>query len=80
MGWMITCKEATLYISQKEEGKLSWPSRIKLWKHLVICSICRLFAKQNDIIIKNACSPENKIASLSAGEKREIVELLQSAG
>lgn len=48
---MITCSDATLYVSKKEEGKLSLLNRFKLLLHLAICKFCRLFEKQNRFII-----------------------------
>ena len=46
----ITCKNAVDYISRKEEGKLSFWKRVQLWRHLMVCSLCRRFAKQNSDI------------------------------
>ena len=50
---LITCREATTYISQNEEHKLSFWGRIKLIIHLLICQFCRLFNKQNQFIINS---------------------------
>jgi hypothetical protein len=49
---MITCREATYYVSKKEEGKLSFKVQFQLFIHLLICKFCRLFAKQNEQIIR----------------------------
>jgi hypothetical protein len=48
----ITCKQAVDYISKKEEGKLSAAQRVNLWRHLAVCSLCRIFNQQNKIIAK----------------------------
>ena len=48
----ITCKEAVDFISKKEEGKLSFRQRLQLRYHLFVCSLCRLFYKQNKNMIR----------------------------
>lgn len=68
---MITCKQATHYISIKEENKLSILDRLKLSMHLMICKFCALFARQNKFIvsqIKNVHPTE----TLSEMEKESI--------
>lgn len=68
---MITCKQATHYISVREENKLSFSERIKLSMHLMFCKFCALFAKQNKLMIaqlKNIHPTE----SLSEMEKDSI--------
>jgi hypothetical protein len=76
----ITCKEATNFISQKEEGKLPLKKRIDLWIHLAICSMCKLFAKQNKTIINNINGlEENLDASLSDHEKQAMIDRLETA-
>ena len=77
---MITCKQATTFISQKEEGRLSLRQRWQLWMHLGVCKICRLFKKQNKIIIKNTPHIHKHIdVSLSTAEKESIVAALEKA-
>ena len=76
---MITCKQATKFISQKEEGKLSLQQRWQLWIHLAMCTICRIFEKQNKVIISNTPHIHEHInASLSAAEKESIVAVLEN--
>lgn len=48
---MITCLEATMFVSQKEERKLSLRDQFKLYMHNSICKFCRLFEKQNKFLI-----------------------------
>ena len=50
---LITCRDATNFISQKEEGKISFNHRIKLAIHLLICKFCKLFYKQNKFLTQN---------------------------
>lgn len=77
MKWMITCKEATNFISRKEEGRLSFKQRIQLMLHLGICSFCKLFYRQNKVIIKNASQiDEYTSASLSHEEKESMINKL----
>jgi hypothetical protein len=55
MKWMnITCKQATILLSKKEEKQLGLLDRLKLKGHLAICSVCRLFALQTEFIRKHA--------------------------
>ena len=76
---MITCQEATKFISQKEEGKLSLSKLLQLWFHLGICGVCKIFNRQNKIIIRNAPHVhENINVSLSASEKESIIALLEN--
>lgn len=49
----ISCKQATDYISKKEEGKLTLFQRYQLWRHLAICSLCKRFDKQNKQMLAN---------------------------
>ncbi len=75
---MITCKQATKFISQKEEGKLSIRQRYQLWMHLAVCIFCKMFHKQNEIIINNAPHlPDYNDATLSRLEKESIVAALE---
>ena len=67
---MITCKQATDMVSKKEEVKLSFLNRIQLWYHLFICSVCKLFSLQNELIIKNTASlSKHEEASLTPEQK-----------
>ena len=43
---MVNCKEATLLMAKKEEGKLSLIGRWKLSMHTFMCSYCKKFEKQ----------------------------------
>lgn len=68
----ITCKRAVDYISKNEEGKLSATQRFALWRHLAICSLCRIFSSQNKIIAKAMASePEG---GLTESEKENMIK------
>lgn len=53
-GLMLTCSEATDYVSRLEEGKLSFSRKAKLRLHLLLCHLCRKFSVQNRIIVRLA--------------------------
>ncbi len=75
---MISCKEATKFISQKEEGKLTFHQRWLLWQHLAICAVCRLFSKQNKVIINNISHIDDyNDALLTQSEKESIIAALE---
>ncbi len=75
MGLHITCKEAVDYISKKEEKKLTILQNVKLKYHLAICSLCKIFSIQNEIITKALSgydSPQDYY--LTKEKKEEIIE------
>ncbi|QEC68051.1 hypothetical protein FRZ67_12330 [Panacibacter ginsenosidivorans] len=79
MKWMITCKEATNFISLKEERKLTVKQRIQLLLHLGICSLCKLFYRQNKIITQRAAHlHEHTNATLSQPEKEAIIQRINA--
>jgi hypothetical protein len=65
----ISCKEAVGYILKKEEGKLSVIGHLKLWQHLVICSLCRIFSSQNKLVHQK----KDAEYKLSEDEKESII-------
>jgi hypothetical protein len=69
----ITCKEAVEFILRKEERKLSIIQRIKLWRHLTICSLCRIFSLQNKVMNEAMKHRRDKQVILSAEEKEKII-------
>ena len=77
---MISCKEATKFISQKEEGKLTFHQRWQLWQHLAICAVCRLFNKQNKVIINSATHLHDyNDALLTQSERESIISALEKS-
>jgi predicted transposase YbfD/YdcC len=73
----ITCKQAVDYISKKEEGKITLWQRIQLKWHLSICSLCKLFAKQNKDVFTQLKNNQPSIQSLSKEEKLQMIESLE---
>ena len=51
---MINCREATLLMAKKEEGKLSFMESLKLSMHTSMCSLCKKFEKQTTKIAKES--------------------------
>ena len=70
----ITCKQAVDYISKKEEGKLNPLQKIQLWRHLAICSLCRIFSEQNRLFAKMAGKSLKETKVLSKDEKENIID------
>lgn len=69
----ITCKEAVEFILKKEERKLTFLQRISLWRHLAICSLCRIFSVQNNLINQAMKQRQNKKLTLSDQDKESII-------
>lgn len=69
----ITCREAVDIILKKEEGKTSFLQRLALWRHLAICSLCKIFQKQNQLINEAFKEKHKKNFKLSNEEKENII-------
>lgn len=74
----ISCKKATYLSSKKEEGKLSWMEKIQLRSHMAICSLCRIFEQQSQIIANQAKHAECK-DKLSDEVKSKMVDALNAS-
>lgn len=70
----ITCKEAVTFILKKEEGKLSVTNRLRLWRHLAVCSLCRIFSVQSQWINQAMQKRKAKSFTLSKAEKESIIK------
>lgn len=75
----ITCKQAVDYISKKEEGLLSPTMRFRLWKHLAICSLCRIFSSQNKTMIKAFDQEDHETNGFTSQEKELMVKTVLEA-
>jgi Fe2+ or Zn2+ uptake regulation protein len=53
---MLDCEKATLYATQNELNSLGCVKRIQLKMHMATCVLCRTFAKQSKIIIRQTSS------------------------
>ncbi len=47
---MLSCKEVSRLLSQREERRLSFLERVKLRLHLRVCAACTRFARQLDVL------------------------------
>lgn len=70
----ISCKQAVEFILRKEEGTLTFMQRIHLWRHLAICSLCKLFLSQNKVINTELKRHREKQFILSDKEKERIIQ------
>jgi len=73
---MLNCREATLLMGKKEEGKLSLLGRIKLSMHTSMCSLCRKFEKQS-LQIGKECKHVHTEDNLPAFAKERIEKMLE---
>jgi hypothetical protein len=73
---MITCKEATMLISMRDEQALSRLEKFKLKLHLLLCKTCFYFAKHVEILQKSIkkLTEDNTIAFTD--EKKTALEKL----
>jgi len=46
MSAIFSCREASRLASTAIDGHLSWPKRIEMNFHLVMCSACRTYRRQ----------------------------------
>ncbi|MCU0335502.1 MAG: hypothetical protein MUF62_10740 [Chitinophagaceae bacterium] len=74
MGQKITCAQAVDYLSKKEEGKLTLRQRYQLWRHLLACSLCRLFRVQTKHLTRSL--RQVPPANMPAGDKAALIEKL----
>ncbi|MEJ1238070.1 hypothetical protein WBG78_08075 [Chryseolinea sp. T2] len=69
----ISCKEAVELILKKEEGRITFFQRISLSRHLLICSLCRIFSLQNSHINSAMSRKGADQLTLSAEDKEKII-------
>lgn len=74
---MLSCKEASVLIIKKEEGKLAMGDRLRLFFHLMACDICKLFNKQS-LFLSGQFSRFVAAAKLSAGDKQKMEEAINN--
>lgn len=75
----LTCKEATDAFSRKEEGRLSYFLRIRLFLHYISCPPCRRFFNQCKLILKGVRSYRESASvapthQLDADKKKQLQE------
>jgi hypothetical protein len=69
----ISCKEAVDFMLKKEERKLSFRDQLKLWRHLLICNLCAIFLKQNNLINSAAKRRQQNQYQLTEDDKEKII-------
>lgn len=57
---MLNCRQACLLMAKKEGGKLSFADNIRLKMHTSMCSICRKFEEQSQVILKTTAGLEQE--------------------
>ncbi len=61
---MLTCKEATRLVSEAQDRRLGLSDRIGLRFHLLICSLCRRYARQIQFLIDSIRGSREKLADV----------------
>ncbi|GAA4017818.1 hypothetical protein GCM10022408_34340 [Hymenobacter fastidiosus] len=54
MSAFFNCDEATLLIEKRAERPLSLAPRLSLWFHLLMCVLCRRYARQTAVVAQLA--------------------------
>ena len=77
---MLSCDNATFFMTKKDYQKLSCKENAQLKMHLMGCKFCRTFNDQNVIISDKLRALEENppIATLSTEKKKEISEALDN--
>ena len=77
---MLSCDNATFFMTKKDYQKLSCKENVQLKMHLMGCKFCRTFNDQNVIISDKLRALEENppIATLSTEKKKEISEALDN--
>ena len=77
--FMITCKQSTEWVIKKEYKRLSVKENLLLLSHMAVCSLCRLFQKQNSLISKALYKGESReIFHLTSEEKKDLLHSVQN--
>ena len=50
MARMVTCKEVSRLVSQKQDRPLAPRDRLKMWFHMLWCDACREFERQTALL------------------------------
>ena len=76
---IYNCEEATKYVVQKGDIKLSMIQRMRLWMHMQMCDACRRFDIQNEWIDKQMKNLlPNEEGHLSHEQKEKMDQTLQN--
>ncbi len=76
---MSTCRQSTEWVIKKENKELSVKENLQFISHMAICSLCRLFARQNTLINKSIHKHERMEAvRLTSEDKNELIRSVQN--
>ena len=76
---MSTCRQSTEWVIKKENKELSVKENLQLLSHMAICSLCRLFARQNTLINKSLQKNERMEAlRLTSEDKNDLIRSVQN--
>ena len=81
---MLRCREITKLVSESMEHPLPWYRRLEVRVHLMMCGLCRGFAKHAKLL-RNALrrhperveASEDELPGLSPEARRQIVATLR---
>jgi hypothetical protein len=77
----LTCEEASLLISKRQETKLTWQENFKLRFHTSVCDPCTRFAKQvaiMDASMAQFFSPNPKKSQTFSEERmKELKKMIE---
>lgn len=76
---MISCRQSTEWVVKKADEKLSVKQNLQLLSHLAICSFCRFFNQQNELIDKAVYkNVQMQSPFLGINDKEEIYQSVQA--
>ena len=81
---MLSCKETSELLSRAQDERLSFPERMGLRFHLMMCSLCRGYEKQLRFIRQAAealsqasAQDDESVSALSAEARERVKEALR---
>jgi len=75
---MLSCEDATLLMTKKQYGQISFIKNMQLKMHLLSCKLCRRFNIHNEKIHSEWEAFEEENKSLSPEKKVEIERKLKA--
>lgn len=82
---LLNCDTATLLITKQALSSINCVEGIQLRMHLAVCSFCRAFKGQSELINRqikqwSTIDPDNPVLHLSDEQKQKMKEHLKSIG
>ena len=76
----LTCEEASLLISKKQETRLTWQERFRLRFHVSICEPCTRFAQQVRVLDASLSrffkATDGRSEQFSASKKADLQKMI----